>query len=363
MLFRSLRARELDRAVLQQGALRIGGSGLEVAGARDLGQLAAVEAPVTNERISTGVPRLDVMLGGGYYRGASVLITGFPGTAKSTLSGAFAEAACQRGERMLFVSFDSDANEVVRNLSSVGIKLERFVKKGMLRLVSARTITGSAEIHLMHIKKLAREHRARCLVIDPVSALAKTGNGSTAHSVVERMMNWTKAEGITIVCTSLMDETGPQVETTPLQVSTIADTWIHLNYVVHAGERNRGLSIVKSRGTAHSNQVRELILSNMGVTLADAYTAGGEVLMGTLRWEKERSVRAVREEAEVSREVKKATFETEEALLEVRLKAVQLELKVKRAERQALSRSASVRTDELARGRSHLQELRGMDDK
>jgi circadian clock protein KaiC len=309
------------------------------------------------------VPRLDVMLGGGYYRGASVLITGFPGTAKSTLSGAFAEAACGRGERTLFVSFDSDANEVVRNLSSVGIKLERFVKKGLLRLVSARTTTGSAEIHLMHIKKLAREHGARCLIIDPISALAKTGNGSTAHSVVERMMSWTKVEGITIVCTSLMDESGLQVESTPLQVSTIADTWLHLNYLVHAGERNRGLSIVKSRGTAHSNQVRELILSNTGVTLADAYTAGGEVLMGTLRWEKERTVRTAREELDATKELKKATFATEEALLEVRLKALQLELKVKRAEKQVLSRSASARTDDLARGRSHLQELRGLDAK
>jgi circadian clock protein KaiC len=315
------------------------------------------------DRVSSGVPRLDVMLGGGYYRGSSILVTGFPGTAKSTLSGAFAEAACRRGERTLFVSFDSDANEVIRNLASVRIRLQRFVKKGLLRLVSARAITGSAEIHLMQIKNLAREHSARCVVIDPVSALSKSGSDDTAHSVAERLVDWTKAAGITLVCTSLLDETAALMVGTPLQISTIADTWIHLNYLTHAGERNRGLSIIKSRGTAHSNQVRELVLSDAGVTLADAFTAGGEVLMGTLRWEKERAVRAVREETEAIAKQKKATLKTEEALLEVRLKAVQLELEVKRAEMQALTRSAADHTDELARGRSHLRELRGVDVK
>lgn len=341
----------------------IGPGGLEVAGAHDLGGLTSAQAPVTNERVSSGVPRLDVMLGGGYYRGASVLITGFPGTAKSTLSGAFAEAACERGEKTLFVSYDSDADEVVRNLASVNIRLQRFVKKGLLRLVSARTVTGSAEIHLMQIKRLAREHEARCVVIDPVSALHMAGNENTAHGVAERLINSMKALGITLVCTSLLDEAGGQIESTPLQVSTIADTWIHLNYLVHAGERNRGLSIVKSRGTSHSNQVRELILSSDGVTLADAYTAGGEVLMGTLRWEKESAVRAARDETDSARERRQAMLATEEALLEVRLKAVELELEVKRTERAALSRSLADRSDELASGRSHLGELRGVDEK
>ncbi len=172
-----------------------------------------------------------------------------------------------------------------------------------------------------------------------------------------------KGAGITLVCTSLLDESGAQVERTPLQVSTLADTWIHLNYLVHAGERNRGLSIIKSRGTAHSNQVRELILSNGGVTLADAYTAGGEVLMGTLRWQKERAERVAREESEAAKKLKQATLQAEEALLEVRLKAVQLDLQAKRAEQEVLTRLGVDRTAELASGRSHLDELRGADEK
>ncbi|MEO6055007.1 MAG: ATPase domain-containing protein, partial [Chthoniobacterales bacterium] len=341
----------------------IGSCGLEVAGAREMGYPSDVKTLVTTERISSGVPRLDVMLGGGYYRGAGILITGFPGTAKSTLGGAFAEAACQRGERTVFVSFDSDAGEVIRNLASVNIQLQRFIKKGLLRLVSARTITGSAETHLMRIKNIAEAHHARCVVIDPVSALAKSSDVNIGQSVAERLIDWAKSKEITILFTSLLDAKGAQVEGTPLQVSTIADTWIHLNYLVNAGERNRGLSIVKSRGTSHSNQVRELILSNTGVTLADTYTAGGEVLMGTLRWEKERAVLAARDEADSKKELRETTLDSEEALLEVRLKALQLELEVKRAEKKAMVRHTADRKTDLAEGRNHLDDLRGADKK
>ncbi len=144
----------------------IGKAGFDVAIVRVLGR---VDADITNERVTSGVKRLDTMLGGGYYRAACVLITGFPGTAKTTLSGAFAEAACRRGERTMFVSFDSDGTEVIRNLASVGIRLDRYLKNGMLRMVSARSITGSAEMCLVRIKEFAHAHQARCLVIDPVS--------------------------------------------------------------------------------------------------------------------------------------------------------------------------------------------------
>jgi circadian clock protein KaiC len=339
----------------------IGRTGLEVAGAREMGRPESQAKAKLEERVSTGVARLDAMLGGGYYRGAGVLITGFPGTAKSTLGGAFTEAACKRGERTLFISFDSDADEVLRNFSSVGIRLERYAKSGLLRLVSARAIAGSAEIHLMQIKNLAREHRAQCMVIDPVSALAKAGNEDTAYSVAERLIDWTKAAGITLVCTSLLHEAWAQMEGTPLQISTIADTWIHLNYVVHAGERNRGLSIIKSRGTSHSNQVRELVLSDTGVTLADAYTAGGEVLMGTLRWEKELAERVARDETQIAAKQRQAAIANEEVELEVRLKAIQRDLDAKRTEKESLLRAMTSRNVELANGRSHLSELRGLD--
>jgi circadian clock protein KaiC len=337
----------------------IGNGGFEVAVAHTL---VPRSTKVSSERVSSGVKRLDTMLGGGYYRGASVLITGFPGTAKTTLAGAFAEAACRRGERTLFVSFDSDANEVIRDLTSVGIRLDRYLKSRLLRMASARTITGSAESYLMRIKTLAQEHKARCLVIDPVSTWSKSGNDSSAHSVAERLIDWTKCEGITVVCTSLLNEMSRQTEGgSSLQISTLADTWIDLNYVVQAGERNRGLSIIKSRGTAHSNQVRELVLSDAGVTLSDTYTAGGEVLMGTLRWEKESAERVASKVTEAAAKLKRVRLDAEEAELGMRVKALQVELEAKQVEKALLAHTTETRAGELSQGRTRMGELRGAD--
>jgi circadian clock protein KaiC len=337
----------------------ISATGLEVAVAGTLGRVAV---NVSSERVSSGVKRLDTMLGGGYYRGASVLITGFPGTAKTTLSGAFAEAACKRGERTLFVSFDSDSNEVIRDLASVGIRLARYVKNGRLRMVSARTISGSAETYLVRIKTLAKEHKARCLVIDPVSTWSKSGNDTGAQSVAERLTDWSKSNGTTLLCTSLLDEMSSHHQGgAPLQISRLADTWIHLNYLVQAGERNRGLAIIKSRGTAHSNQVRELILSDAGVTLTDTYAAGGEVLMGTLRWEKEGAERVAAEVTEVAGKLKRVRLDAEEAELGVRVKSLQVELEAKQVEKALLARTTEVRKGELSRGRTRMGELRGAD--
>jgi circadian clock protein KaiC len=341
-----------------ESAFLIGKNGIEIPAAR---ALSRTQTKATQERVSSGVERLDTMLGGGYYRAASVLITGFSGTAKTTLSGAFAEAACKRGERTLFVSFDSDAAEMIRNLASVAIRLERYLKNGCLRMVSARTITGSAETYLVRIKTIAKEHGARCVAIDPVSTWSKSGNDLSAQSVAERLSDWSKAEGITLVCTRLLDEMSSQPEGGSLQISTIADTWIHLNYLVQAGERNRGLSIIKSRGTAHSNQVRELILSDAGVTLADTYTAGGEVLMGTLRWEKENAERLANEVTEVASKLKHVRLEAEEAELRIRVKSLQVELGAKQVEKAQLARTTESHKGELSRGRTQMGELRGAD--
>jgi circadian clock protein KaiC len=203
----------------------------------------------------------------------------------------------------------------------------------------------------------------RCLVIDPVSTLSKAGNELTAHGVAERLIDWCKADGVTLVCSSLLDEMAHRADGggTPLQISTLADTWIHLNYLVQAGERNRGLSIVKSRGMAHSNQVRELILSDAGVTLTDIYTAGGEVLMGTMRWEKESAERVASEVAEVAGKLKRVSLDAEEAVLEVRAKSLQTELLAKQVEKTLLARTTESRDQAVSRGRTRMRELRGAD--
>ncbi|MEP7312511.1 MAG: circadian clock protein KaiC [Pseudomonadota bacterium] len=337
----------------------IGKGGFEVAMGRALGRK---DSEVSSERVSSGVGRLDTMLGGGYFRGATVLITGYPGTAKTTLSGAFAEAACRRGERTMFVSFDSDGSEVIRNLTSVGIQLARYVKDGRLRMISARSLEGSAESLMVHVKALARDHGARCLVIDPVSTLSRAGNELTAHGVAERLVDWSKATGTTLVCTSLHDDLSGTAEgVAALHISTMADTWLHLNYLVQAGERNRGMSIIKSRGTAHSNQVRELILSNEGVTLADTYTAGGEVLMGAMRWEKETAMQLANDDADVADELKRVSLDAEEAVLQVRAKSLQTELLAKTVEKTLLARTTANRGRAQKRGADRMRVLRGAD--
>ncbi|HSG93497.1 MAG TPA: circadian clock protein KaiC [Methylotenera sp.] len=289
-------------------------------------------ADVTDERVSSGVARLDKMLSGGYYRAASILVTGAPGTAKTTISGAFAEAACKRNERTLFVSFDSRGPEIVRNLKSVGIDLVSHAKTGVLRLESAGGITGSSEIHLMLITQWVEEHKAKCLVIDPLSALSKSGNALLAHSVMQRLVDWCKQRGITLLTTSLLAKVSGDSVNTPIEISTIADTWIHLDYHSAAGERNRSLSIIKSRGTAHSNQVRELILNADGVTLSDVYSSGGEVLMGTMRLEREQSDLLEKQRATELHQKNNAEVNADVLDLEQRMKQLQVQLDLKRSE-------------------------------
>jgi circadian clock protein KaiC len=322
----------------------IGSAGLRVA---DVEETDSRYGTATAERVSSGVPRLDTMLGGGFFRGAGILITGAPGTAKTTLAGAFAQAACQRGEPTLFVSFDSDTPEVVRNLSSVGLRLNKYIgsrkRPGLLRMAYHRALNGSAETHLIMIQETAREHGARCIVIDPLSALALSGNESQAQNVAKRLVDWCKPAGITLFCTSLLDESGEDAVGSPIRISTIADTWLHLSYLMRGGERNRALSILKSRGTAHSNQMRELLLSESGITLANAYTAGGEVLLGTLRWEREQAEEAARLEAEQAEQLRRLSLASEEAELANRLSALEKQLGAKRLELSSLKKTASRR--------------------
>lgn len=307
---RTLRVRKYRGSGFEQNPtpMVIDRNGIDVAFSRpDRGQRVAV----TSERVSSGVAALDSMLGGGYFRGASILVTGSPGTAKTTLCGAFTDAACTRDEPTLFVSFDSRPDEIVRNLSSVGIYLGRHLESGLLRLENMRALDGNAETHLMRIRQSAEAHGARCVVVDPLSALSKAGNRGMAPSVAERLIDNAKAQGQTVLCTSLLADTSDIAEGTPLQISTIADSWIHLSYLVLGGERNRALSIMKSRGTGHSNQVREMHLDANGISLSDVYSSGGEVLMGTLRWERERADELVERERRESSERAKEQLDAE----------------------------------------------------
>ncbi len=274
--------------VLNEVPFSIGPVGVEVGSSNGV---HPVPQPFT-ERVSSGIERLDVMLGGGFYRGMNVLITGSSGTGKTTLAGAFMEAACRRDERALFISFDENSGDIARDLSTVNIDLAPHLASGLLRMEAVRTEATSSEEHFMHIKRVIAEQQPRCVVIDPLSALARVGGGLAARTVAERLIYLCRNAGITLLLTSLLEGSDPHVETTALHVSTLSDSWMQISYWLLDGERNRALSIIKSRGSKHSNQQRELLFTDKGITLADPYTAGGTMLVGTMRLEKEDGIRA-----------------------------------------------------------------------
>lgn len=331
-------------------------TGIDIA----VGSRFELDHQVSTERVSTGVTRLDAMMGGGYYRGTSVLISGAPGTAKTTLAGSFAHAAAESGERTLYVSFDEDAHQIVRNLQSVDVDLEPFVADGTISMLSLRARGYSPETHVVEIINAARNHDADNLVIDPISVFTHFGDTQAAEDAALRLIDFAKSAGITIVSTTLLATKSPEIEATPVGLSTIADTWLHLSYQKKGGERNRALSVIKSRGMKHSNQVRELLLGDDGVTLAPVYTGGGEVLMGTLRWEKEQH-----EKEEAARQIEELELSKQEERLaldeiDTKLEALRQEQKRRKAELEKLDERQRTQRErrehfiqELAQRRGH----------
>lgn len=304
----------------------IWGSGFEVPfrGSTDL------KHAVSDERLSTGVDRLDTLVGGGYMRGTSVLISGAPGTAKTTLSASFLSAAAERGEKGLFVSFDESAEQIRLNARSVGIPLEKAQDNGLLQQMGFRAGNASAEEHYARILDVIERFEPTCLVLDPISALQKGGGRMVADTVAGRLLDYAKTQGITTIFTSLLHMESQSGEDTESQISTLADTWINLTYSSFEGERNRALSIVKSRGSAHSNQVRELVISNKGVELRDVYTAGGAVLMGTARLEQEAENRAREAQRTMEYRIERERVEAEIEDCQTRLKELEMKLVYRR---------------------------------
>ena len=276
-------------------------------------------ARADDARVSTGIPRLDRLLDGGYHRGASVLVSGAPGTSKTTLAAAFAEATAARGGKALFVSFDEPEKQIVRNARSVGLDLQPAVDAGTLRLVSRSPWSALVEEHFMAILAALDDEAPDVLIVDPVSGLLKGASGESPFPMVERLLGIAKARGMTTLMTSLTEREAADAEASMSHVSTIADTWISLDYRAYGGERNRALSIVKSRGTAHSNQVRELVLSSAGVDLADVYEYGSEVLMGTARVEKESEVAQAQRREHLERQRRRSELDQRLKQAEARL--------------------------------------------
>jgi len=239
------------------------------------------EAPT--ERMSTGIAALDVMLDGkGLYRGGSVLVSGTPGSGKSSISAHVVSAACARGERCLYFPFEESQPQIVRNMQSIGLDLGRWVSRGLLRFHPARPHLYGLETHLALMYKQITQFDPQVVVIDPVTNVTEIGSAMEAKAMLTRLVDFLKARGVTALFTSLTSG-ADHAEMTEVGISSLMDTWLLVRNLESNGERNRGLYVLKSRGMPHSNQIREFILTDRGAQLLDVYTGPAGVLAGTAR--------------------------------------------------------------------------------
>ncbi|MBG8554669.1 circadian clock protein KaiC [Hymenobacter guriensis] len=239
---------------------------------------------VSDEIVSTGVSGLDEMFKRrGLYRGSSTLITGTAGTAKTTLGAAFALEACRRGEQCLYFAFEESPQQLIRNMRSVGMDLQPYVEQGLLRIEASRPTLNGLEQHLVTIHKLIGEFKPACVVIDPISNLVSVGSITEVRGMLTRLIDYLKVQGITALFTALMSGSKANQEMTEEGISSLVDTWLHVRDLEGIGERNRGISILKARGMAHSNQVREFLVTDEGIRLLDVVIGPAGIVTGAGR--------------------------------------------------------------------------------
>ena len=270
----------------------------------------ALNHKASSERIATGIPRLDAMLGGrGFFRGSSILLTGTPGTGKTIISANFAQAAALRGERVLFFSFEESPDQIIRNMHSIGLRLEPLVKRGLLRFHSARPSLYGLEMHLATMFKEIATFQPHVVIIDPITSLMDSGTDSEGKGMVTRLIDYLKAGQVTSLFTSLT-QGGHALQQSEAAMSSLMDSWVLLQDFEGNGERNRVLYVLKARGMAHSNQIREFLISDRGIDVVDAYIGPSGVLTGSARaaqgaLEKAAVLAGQQEAAQLKREVER----------------------------------------------------------
>jgi len=278
----------------------------------------------SNQRISTGVPRLDTMMGGkGYYQGSSILVTGTAGSGKSSMAAHFVDAACRRGERCLYFAFEESRNQIIRNMRSIGIDLEQWVNKGLLEFRNSRPTLYGLEMHLVTMHKAIEGFHPAIVVVDPISNLIAAASRMEVKSMLSRLIDYLKMKGITAFCTDLTS-VGGSLERTEVGISSLTDTWLLLQVIEGSGERNRGLYILKSRGMEHSNQVREFCLTDNGIQLRDVYIGTGGVLTGAGREAQEAREKVETLERSQEIERKQRDIERKKAVIEAQIAALRV---------------------------------------
>jgi circadian clock protein KaiC len=292
----------------------------------------ALEHTASSERVSTGIASLDEMFGGkGIYRGSSMLVTGTPGTGKTSTAAAFLAAACRRGERALWFAFEESDSQIVRNMRSIGIDLEPCLKRGLLEIHASRPTMQGIEQHLLAMHDAVLRMRPSVVVVDPVSNLTFEANQGDIKPVLMRLIDFLKVENVTGLFTSLTDG-GEMPEDSGVGISSLMDTWILLRNVEYNGERNRTLYVLKSRGMSHSNQVREFVMRDDGIYLVDVYLGTDRVLTGTARLAQEARERAEADLRRDEHERRLRKLAARRKALESQIAALQLEAEAARAE-------------------------------
>jgi circadian clock protein KaiC len=337
----------------------IGGDGISVLPITSLG----LNHKISAERIATGIPRLDAMLSGrGFFRGSSILLTGTPGTGKTIVAANFANAACQRGERTLFFSFEESPNQIIRNMHSIGLRLDPYVKRGILRFHSARPSLYGLEMHLATMFKEIEKFKPLVVIIDPITSLMDVGTSSECRGMVTRLVDYLKAGQVTTLFTSLTHG-GHSLHQSEAAMSSLMDSWLLLQDVEGNGEHNRVLYVLKARGMAHSNQVREFLISNRGIDLVDAYIGPSGVLTGSAR-----AAQAAREKAEALASKqdaarRKRELERKGAVLERKISGLRSEHEAGAEELLQIDTQVGKRTRLLNTERTELGRLRQADSK
>ncbi len=317
---------------------------------------------VSNERISSGIPRLDSMLGGkGYYRGSTILVSGTAGTGKSSFAAKIAESACARGERCLYFAFEESPSQIIRNMASIGIDLATPAKKGLLKCHASRPSLHGLELHLVTFHSLVNEFKPQVVIIDPISNLASVGTSIEVKSLLTRLLDYLKQIKVTTVLTNLTHAGGVSLERTDEEISSLIDTWILLRDIEINGERNRAIYILKSRGMPHSNQIREVMLSDRGIDLLDVYLGPGGVLTGSARAAQE--VREKVESTNVDIETRRRIRETERRrkVLEAKIEALRAEFDSETEEMQAMASAVKERREDLVKEKAEMARLRKAD--
>jgi circadian clock protein KaiC len=286
----------------------------------------------SSDRVSSGVSRLDTMLGGkGYFRGTSILVSGTAGTGKSSLAAHLIDAACRRGERCVYFATEESPDLIVRNMRSIGIDLAPWTKKGLLRFDATRPTFHGLEMHLLRMHKLVTETKARIVVVDPITSYISLGETLEVKSMLTRLIDFFKAHQVTAFFTSLT-EGGSALEQSEVGISSLMDTWILLRSIESNGERNRGVWVLKSRGMAHSNQIREFVFTDHGIELLDVYLGPAGVLTGAARAAQEAKEKAQALLHGQELELKQRNLERKNQALEARIGALRAEFEAEREE-------------------------------